>query len=218
MEEYWNCRNYTVESNIGEYPGVFIILTILMIIGTFLYWVLRCYFNSIEDHRMNINIFLNKRITEIILATLWTICLSNMWSSVVGPIPLLLCKIIRYSTILDLFLIGNIFVFISIFRIFIVYKYDWIMEFDQMKMEQRFVGLASLLGVLVYPGFLWVDIKRGTVHILESFQSRCSPTEDQDYVALANAIIISSLSSYSQTLSSELCFETRSKIISRTLD
>ena len=73
MEEYWNCRNYTLESKFGEYPGVFIILTILMIIGTFLYWVLRCYFNSIEDHRMNINIFLNKRITEIILAVLWTI-------------------------------------------------------------------------------------------------------------------------------------------------
>ena len=31
----------------------------------------------------------------------------------------------------------------------------------------------------------------GTVHILESFKSRCSPTEEQDYVALANAIIVS---------------------------
>jgi len=68
MEDYWNCRNYTVESKLGEYPGVFIILTILLSIGTFLFWVLHCYFNSIEDHRMNINIFLNKQITELFMA------------------------------------------------------------------------------------------------------------------------------------------------------
>ena len=67
MEEHWNCRNYTVESKFDEYPGVFIILTILLIIGTFLFWVLRCYFNSVEDHRMNINIFLNQRITELFI-------------------------------------------------------------------------------------------------------------------------------------------------------
>ena len=38
-----------------------------------------------------------------------------------------------------------------------------------MKMEQRFVGFASLLGVLVYPGFLWVDIKRGIKIVFNSF-------------------------------------------------
>ena len=71
MEEYWNCRNYTVESKLGEYPGVFLILTILLIISSFLFWVLRCFFNSIEDHRMNINIFLNKRITELLICHIY---------------------------------------------------------------------------------------------------------------------------------------------------
>ena len=67
MEEYWNCRNFTVESKLGEYPGVFIILTILLLIGTLLFWVLRCFYISIEDYRMNINTFLNKRITELLI-------------------------------------------------------------------------------------------------------------------------------------------------------
>ena len=71
MEEYWNCRNYTVESKLGEYPGIFLILTILLIISSFLFWVLRCFFNSIEDHRMNINIFLNKRITELLICHIY---------------------------------------------------------------------------------------------------------------------------------------------------
>ena len=66
MWEYINCRNYTVESKLGEYPGVFIILTICLIIGSFLFFILNTYYNSLEEENININIFLNKRISEIL--------------------------------------------------------------------------------------------------------------------------------------------------------
>ena len=35
------------------------------------------------------------------------------------------------------------------------------MEFDQEKMERKCLYSAILLGVLIYPGFLWADIKSG---------------------------------------------------------
>ena len=35
------------------------------------------------------------------------------------------------------------------------------MEFDQEKMERKCLYSAILLGVLIYPGFLWADITRG---------------------------------------------------------
>ena len=35
------------------------------------------------------------------------------------------------------------------------------MEFDQEKMEKNCLYSAILLGVIIYPGFLWTDIKRG---------------------------------------------------------
>ena len=93
MEEYWNCRNYTVESKLGEYPGVFIIMAIFLIIGTFLFWVLRCFFNSIEDHRMNINIFLNKRITHIMIVHIYILVNIN----IMPVFQIKLSKIIKFK-------------------------------------------------------------------------------------------------------------------------
>ena len=37
------------------------------------------------------------------------------------------------------------------------------MEFDQEKMERNCLISTILLGVLIYPGFLWVDIQRGNI-------------------------------------------------------
>ena len=35
-------------------------------IGSILYWILYTYYNSVEEENMNINSFLNKKITDII--------------------------------------------------------------------------------------------------------------------------------------------------------
>ena len=43
------------------------------------------------------------------------------------------------------------------------------MEFDQEKMEKNCLYSAILLGVIIYPGFLWTDIKRGNFDQIISF-------------------------------------------------
>ena len=73
MEEYIHCRNYTVERKLGEYPGVYIILTISLMIGSILYWILYTYYNSVEEENRNINSFLNKRIIDLLFSSVATL-------------------------------------------------------------------------------------------------------------------------------------------------
>ena len=42
-----------------------------------------------------------------------------------------------------------------------MFKNDWIMSFDQEKMEQRCVFISGILETVLFLPFLWVDINRG---------------------------------------------------------
>lgn len=69
-ESNYSVFSYKVKFNLGEHPGVFFTQVLLLLLGNFLSWVLHACKNSLPEHRLNINVFLNIRVVKILTVSI----------------------------------------------------------------------------------------------------------------------------------------------------